>query len=96
MVVVFFELLFSAVFLPFLFILSDFRREITEKGLKYTKRLKQGGQVGEEKHTFKKTSEKSSSTSFWVPAGPKSWSKYTTSGYQPLLRGHQILSEKSN
>ena len=28
-----------------------------------------------------KTPEKSSSTSFWVWAAPKSWSKYTTNSY---------------
>ena len=42
----------------------DFRREITEKGLKLTKRLK--------------TAEKSSLTSFLVRLAPKSWLKYTT------------------
>ena len=45
---------------------SDFTREITEKALKWTKKVK------------KKKDEKNVSTSYWVRAAPKSWSKYTT------------------
>ena len=42
----------------------DFRREITEKGLKRTNKVENG--------------KKNSSTSFWVRAAPKGWLKYTT------------------
>ena len=44
----------------------DFRREITEKGLKCAEKVENGSKI--------------SLTSFWVHAAPKSWSKYTT-GY---------------
>ena len=63
-------------FVHFLRFFVDFRCEITEKGLKSTKRLK--------------TAEISSLTSFWVCAAPKSWSKYTTVKYEFRL-GEIIL-----
>ena len=50
---------------------SDFSSETTVTALKWTKKV--------EKWLKKVT------TSFWVPAAPKSWSKYTTQGYMMLM-----------
>ena len=54
---------YTVFFVPFQTFFVDFRREITEKDLKWTKKV--------EKRL------KNVLTRFWVRAAPKSWSKYT-------------------
>ena len=82
------KLLFSAVFnlfRSFQTFFRDFRPEINKPKKDNFRVPTQGvdqllhvDQLYKQKRL--KTAEKISSTSFWVRAAPKSWSKYTTSG----------------